>query len=97
MLSKDLIKPLGSPYGAPILFAKKKDRHIRLCVNYQKLSKIMGMDSYPLLCVNQLFGRLQGAKYFYRIDLHDIYFHIPIVAWKVYKTAFSYRYRTYEC
>ena len=54
------------------------------------------MDLYPLPNVNELLSRLQGPKYFSRLDLHDGYFHVPIAAWDMHKTVFSCRYSTYE-
>ena len=96
MLSKNQIRPSDSPYGAPILFAKKKDGRLRLCVDYRALNKNTIVDSYPLPHIDELLSRLQGAKYFSRLDLRDGYFHVPIAEQDVHKTAFSCRYGTYE-
>ena len=96
MLSKNQIRPSDSPYGAPILFAKKKDGRLRLCVDYRALNKNTIVDSYPLPRIDELLSRLQGAKYFSRLDLRDGYFHVPIADQDVHKTAFSCRYGTYE-
>ena len=71
MLSKNQIRPSDSPYGAPILFSKKKDGRLRLCVDYRALNKNTIADSYPLPCIDELLSRLQGAKYFSRLDLRD--------------------------
>ena len=70
--------PSDSPYGAPILFAKKKDGRLRLCVDYRALNKNTIVDSYPLPHIDELLSRLQGARYFSRLDLHDGYFHVPV-------------------
>ena len=96
MLSKNQIRPSDSPYGAPILFAKKKDGRLRLCVDYRALNKNTIVDSYPLPRIDELLSRLQGAKYFSRLDLCDGYFHVPVALKDIHKTAFSYRYGTYE-
>ena len=96
MLSKNQIRPSDSPYGAPILFAKKKDGRLRLCVNYRALNKNTIVDSYPLPRIDELLSRLQGAKYFSRLDLRDGYFHVPVAYQDMHKTAFSCRYGTYE-
>ena len=96
MLSKNQIRPSDSPYGAPILFAKKKDGRLRLCVDYRALNKNTIVDSYPLPRIDELLSRLQGAKYFSRLDLRDGYFHVPVAEQDVHKTAFSCRYGTYE-
>ena len=58
MLSKNYIRPSGSLYGAPILFAIKKDGHLRLSVDYQALNKNIIMNSYPLSCIDELLTRL---------------------------------------
>ena len=96
MLNKNQIRPSDSPYGAPILFAKKKDGHLRLCVDYRALNKNTIVDSYPLPRIDELLSRLQGARYFSRLDLRDGYFHVPVADQDVHKTAFSCRYGTYE-
>lgn len=58
MLSKNQIRPSDSPYGAPILFAKKKDGRLRLCVDYRALNKNTVVDSYPLPRIDELLSRL---------------------------------------
>ena len=58
MLSKNEIRPSNSPYGAPILFAKKKDGRLRLCEDYRALNKNTIVDSYPLPCIDELLSRL---------------------------------------
>ena len=88
--------PLDSPYGALILFAKGKKWYFRLCVNYQALNKNMIVDSYPLLCIDELLSRLQGAKYCSRLDLCNGYFHVPIVDQDMHKIALSFKYSTNE-
>ena len=52
------------------------------------------MDSYPLPCIDELLSKLQRAKYFSRLDLHDRYFHVPTEDYDVHKTAFSCKYST---
>ena len=54
------------------------------------------MDSYPLPYINELLSRIQGSKYFSRLDLHNGYFHIPIADKDTQKTTFSWWYRAYE-
>ena len=96
MLSKNWIRPSDSPYGASILFDKKKNGCLRLCVNYRALNKNTIVDLYPLPHINELLSRLQGAKFFSRLDLHDGYFYIPVADYDMHKTAFSCQYGTYE-
>ena len=78
LLKKNKIRVSDSPYGAPILFAKKKDRRLRLCVDYHALNKNTISDPYPLPRIEELLSRLKGAQYSSRLDLRDGYFHVPI-------------------
>ena len=96
LLKENKIRVSDSPYGAPILFAKKKDGRLRLCVDYCALNKNTISDSYPLPRIEELLSRLKGAQYFSRLDLRDGYFHVPIAKEDIYKTAFSCRYGTFE-
>jgi hypothetical protein len=90
------IRPSKSPFGAPILFVKKKDGTMRMCVDYRALNGITVKNSYPLPRVDELFDRLQGARYFSKIDLRSGYHQIRIAAEDVPKTAFRTRYGHYE-
>ena len=67
-----------SPFGASILFSKKKDRLLHLCIDYCALNKNTISDFYPLPGTEELLFQLKGAKYFLHLDLRDGYFHIPI-------------------
>ena len=78
LLKENKIRVSDSPYGAPILFAKKKDGRLRLCVDYHALNKNTISDSYPLPRIEELLSRLKGAQYFSRLDLRDGYFHVLI-------------------
>ena len=77
-MKENKIRVSDSPYGAPILFAKKKDGQLRLCVDYCALNKNTISDSYPLPHIEELLSRLKGAQYFSCLDLRDGYFHVPI-------------------
>jgi hypothetical protein len=90
------IQPSKSPFGAPILFVKKKDGTMRMCVDYRALNNITIKNSYPLPRVDELFDRLQGAKYFSKIDLRSGYHQIRIDPGDVPKTAFRTRYGHFE-
>ena len=90
------IRPSQSPYGAPILFVKKKDGSTRMCTDYRALNKITKKNVYPLPRIDDLLDRLQGAKFFTKIDLRQGYHQIRIKDADVEKTAFRTRYGHYE-
>ena len=90
------IRPSQSPYGAPILFVKKKDGTTRMCTDYRALNKITKKNVYPLPRIDELLDRLEGAKFFTKIDLRQGYHQIRIAEADVEKTAFRTRYGHYE-
>ena len=95
-MASNHIWPSDSPYGAPILFSKKKDVGLCMCIDYHVLNKNTITDSYPLPQIDEMLTKLKGARYFSRLDLRDGYHQLPMVLWDVLKTAFSYRYGTFE-
>lgn len=96
LLASGFIQPSKSPYGAPILFVKKKDNSMRMCIDYRALNGITIKNSYPLPRIDELFDRLQGAKVFSKIDLRSGYHQIRIHPDDVPKTAFRTRYGHFE-
>ena len=88
-LAKGWIRPSKSPYGAPILFVKKKDGTLRMCIDYRALNKITIKNRYPLPRIDDLFDRLQGAQYFSSFDLSQGYHQIRMTDEDVPKTAFN--------
>lgn len=96
LTEQGFIQPSKSSYAAPVLFVKKKDGSIRMCVDYRALNKITIKNKYPLPRTDELFDRLQGAKYFSKIDLRSGYHQVRIHTDDIHKTAFSTRYGLFE-
>nr|XP_043633164.1 uncharacterized protein LOC122604340 [Erigeron canadensis] len=93
---KGFIRPSSSPWGAPILFVKKKDRSFRMCIGYRELNKLTIKNRYPLPRIDELFDQLQGAKYFSKIDLRSGYHQLRVREEDIPKTAFRMRYGHFE-
>jgi len=77
-LSKNFLRHSQSPAAAPILFVKKPDGSLRLCVDYRGLNRITIKNRYPLPLIGELFGRLGKAKYFSKFDMRDGYNRLQI-------------------
>ncbi|GKU99858.1 hypothetical protein SLEP1_g12641 [Rubroshorea leprosula] len=96
LLEKGFIRPSVSPWGAPVLFVKKKDGSMRLCIDYRELNKVTVKNRYPLPRIDDLFDQLKGAQVFSKIDLQYGYHQVKIKPDDVPKTAFRTRYGHYE-
>ncbi|KAL0533473.1 hypothetical protein IC582_030313 [Cucumis melo] len=96
LLDKGFIRPSVSPWGASVLFVKKKDGSMRLCIDYRELNKVTVKNRYPLPRIDDLFDQLQGATVFSKIDLRSGYHQLRIKNEDVPKTAFRSRYGHYE-
>ena len=96
ILKKGYILPSVSPWGAVLLFVKKKDGMLRLCIDFRQLSKVTVKNKYPLLRINDLFDQLKGAKIFLKIDLRSGYHQVIIKDEDINKTTFRTRYGHYK-
>ena len=96
LLGKGFIRSSMSPWGAPVLFVKKKDDTLRLRIDYRKLNRVTVKNKYPLPRINDLFDQLKGAKYFSKINLRTGYHQLRVKEEDVPKTAFRTRYGHYE-
>ncbi|KAE8728977.1 Phosphoenolpyruvate carboxykinase [Hibiscus syriacus] len=96
LFDRGFIRHSTSPWGAPILFVKKKDGSLRLCIDYRKLNKMTIKNKYPLPRIDDLFDQLRGATVFSKIDLHSGYYQLKVKGSDVAKTAIRTRYGHYE-
>ncbi|KAL0540220.1 hypothetical protein IC582_024453 [Cucumis melo] len=95
-LDKGFIRPSVSPWGAPVLFVKKKDGSMHICIDYRELNKVTVKNRYPLPRIDDLFDQLQGATVFSKIDLRSGYHQLRIKDGDAPKTAFRSKYGHYE-
>ncbi|GJT03245.1 putative nucleotidyltransferase, ribonuclease H [Tanacetum coccineum] len=93
---KGFIRPSSSPWGAPVLFVKKKDGSFRICIDYQELNKLTVENRYPLSRIDDLFDQLQGSSIYSKIDLRSGYHQLRVREQDISKTAFRTRYGHYE-
>ena len=96
LLDKGYIRPSSSPFGAPVLFVRKKDGSFRMCIDYRALNKVTVMDRYPLPRIDELIDRLHGAQWFTKIDMAQGYHQLRVREDDVHKTAFRTRYGHFE-
>ncbi|XP_071905996.1 uncharacterized protein [Coffea arabica] len=96
LLEKGFVKESDSPWGAPVLFVKKKDGSLRLCIDYRGLNEVTIKNKYPLPLIDSLFDQLQGSVVFSKLDLRQGYYQLKIKKEDIPKTAFSTRYGHFE-
>ena len=96
LLSKGFIRPSVSPWETLVLFVKKKDGSLRLCIDYRKLNRVTIRNQYPLPRIDELFDQLQGFRVYSKMDLRSGYHQLRLQEGDVPKTAFRTRYGHYE-
>ena len=96
LLSKGFIRPSISPWGALVLFVKKKYGSLQLCIDYRQLNRVTILNQYPLPRIDELFDQLQGSRVYSKRDLRSGYHQLRVQESDVPKTAFRTRYGHYE-
>ncbi|GJR32950.1 retrovirus-related pol polyprotein from transposon TNT 1-94 [Tanacetum coccineum] len=96
LLEKGFIRPSSSPWGAPVLFVKKKDGSFRMCIDYRELNKLTVKNLYPLSRINDLFDQLQGSSVYSKIGLRSGYHQLHIKEEDIPITASKTRYSHFE-
>ncbi|GJV69732.1 putative reverse transcriptase domain-containing protein [Tanacetum coccineum] len=92
LAARGFIRPSTSPWGAPVLFVKKKDGSFRMCIDYRELNKLTIKNRYPLPRIDDLFDQLQGSSVYSKIDLRSGYHQLRVRDENIPKTAFRTRY-----
>lgn len=95
-LQKGYIRPSVSPYGAPILFIRKKNGKLRMYIDYRALNNITKRNNFPIPQIDELLENLRGARYFSKLDLASGYHQTRIMEADIPKTALNTRYGHYE-
>ncbi|GJU12679.1 putative reverse transcriptase domain-containing protein [Tanacetum coccineum] len=96
LLEKGFIHSSSSPWGAPVLFVKKKYGSFRMCIDYRELNKLTVKNRYPLLRIDDLFDQLQGSSVYSKIDMRSGYHQLRIKEEDILITAFRTRYGHFE-
>nr|GEV60478.1 putative reverse transcriptase domain-containing protein [Tanacetum cinerariifolium] len=96
LADKGFIRPSSSPWGAPVLFVKKKDGSFRMCIDYCDLNKLTVKNRYPLPIIDDLFDQLQGSSVYSKIDLRSGYHQLRVREEDILKTAFRMLFGHYE-
>ena len=88
ILDKGFVRPNVSPWGVPVLFVKKKDDTLRMCIDYRQINKVTVKNKYMLPRIEDLFDQLKGASDFSKINLRLGYYQLRVKDVDVPKTAF---------
>ena len=95
-MDKGFIRPSTSPWGVPVLFTKKKDKTLRLCIDYRQLNRVMIKNRYPLWRFDDLFDQLRGARVYSKIDLRTGFNHLRVRETDIPKIALKTHYGHFE-
>nr|GFC63867.1 putative reverse transcriptase domain-containing protein [Tanacetum cinerariifolium] len=93
---KGFIRMSSSPWGASVLYVKKKDGSFHMCIDYRELNKLTVKNRYPLSRIDDLFDQLQGSSVYFKIDLRSGYHQLQIREEDIPITAFRTRYGHFE-
>ena len=96
LLDKGFIRPSTSPWGALVLFANKKDKTLRLCIDYRQLNRVTIKNWFPLPRIDDLFNQLRGAQVYSKIGLRTSYHQLRVREADIPKTAFRTQYEHFE-
>ena len=96
LLDTGFIRPSKAPFGAPVLFQRKQDGSLRMCIDYRALNKVTVKNKYPIPLVADLFDRLTNARWFTKLDLRSGYWQVRIAAGDEPKTTCVTRYGSFE-
>ena len=96
LLDKGFIRPSTSPWGASVPFVKKKDKTLRMCIDYIKLNRVTIKNRYPLPRIDDLFDQLRGARVYSKIDLRTGYHQLRVRETDIAKTSFRTHYGHFE-
>ncbi|GKE60747.1 putative reverse transcriptase domain-containing protein, partial [Tanacetum coccineum] len=96
LADKGFIRPSSSPWGASVMFVKKKDGSFRMCIDNRELNKLTMKNCYPLSRIDDLFDQFQGSSVYSKIDLRSGYQQLRVREEDILKTAFRTRYGHYE-
>ena len=95
-MDKGFIRSSTSPWGAPVLFEKNKDKTLRLCINCRQLNRVTIKNQYPLPRIDDLFDQLRGVRVYSKIDLHTGYHQLRVREVDIPKVVFRTRYGHFE-
>ena len=95
-MDRGFIRPNTTPWGASMPFSKKKDKTLRLCIDYRQLNRVTIKNMYPLLRIDDLFDQQRGARVYSKIDLSTGYHQLKVRETDIPKTTFRTRYEHFE-